>query len=144
MARTEERIRTIDPSRHPAAIEPDAPRDRRTSTRRSTPLAVAWIVLVPLAVGLQPAAAVAEAGWLDYVVSYALLASIVLAVSGLVRGTSWSGGASLFASGIFLASTFACPATGHHAFGLWWFGQLAIAASLVAMSAVHVWRRRAA
>ena len=145
MARTEERIRTIDSTTAPPTATPPLTTTSPgpdTTSRRSTPLAIAWLILVPLAVALQPAAAVAEAGWLDYVVSYALLASIVMAVTGLVRGTSWSGGATLGAAGIFLASTFACPATGHHAFGLWWFGQLAIAASLVAMSAVYAWRRR--
>lgn len=144
MARTEEHTRTIDPKRTPLPAEPAVPHDANARRRRSTPLAVAWLVLVPLAVALQPAAAAAEAGLLDHVVSYALLASVVMAVSGVGRGASWGGGASLGAAGIFLASTFACPATGHHAFGLWWFGQVAIAASLVVMSAVHVWRRRTA
>lgn len=136
MARTEERIRTADATTTTIRTQPSSDR-----SRRSLSLVFAWLVLVPLAVALQPAAAVAEAGWLDYVVSYALLASVVTAVSGLAAGRSWSPLASLGASGILLTSTFACPATGHHAFGLWWFGQLAIALTLVAMSAVHMWRQ---
>jgi hypothetical protein len=135
MARTEERIRTIETATTPT---PPAP----ARDRPGLPLVVAWIVGVPLAVALQPAAAVAEASWLDYVVSYALLASIITAVSALAARRPWAPLASLGASGVFLASTFACPATGHHAFGLWWFGQLAIAMTLVGMSAAHAWRAR--
>ena len=52
------------------------------------------------------------------------------AVGGLVTG--------------LLAMTFTvtCPVSGHHTFGLWWFGQLAIITVMLALSAVAFLRTR--
>jgi hypothetical protein len=38
------------------------------------------------------------------------------------------------------AASIACPVTGHHGFGAWWFGQMACVLALVAVSAVALRR----
>jgi hypothetical protein len=51
-------------------------------------------------------------------------------------------GTSILASSIFAAGVFACPATGHHAFGLWWIGEFAASLALVAVSGAVALRDR--
>ena len=51
----------------------------------------------------------------------------------------WGLGVSVAAAGFFTALSVACPVSGHHPFGAWWFGQMACAlgmggASVVALS----------
>lgn len=102
----------------------------------------AWFVLFPLALALEPTpAASAAEPWWGYVVSMALFASIAATYVGLSRCMRWGIGASFGAASLFTAVVFACPATGHHAFGLWWFGEFAAAVGLVALSAVAYLRR---
>jgi hypothetical protein len=53
--------------------------------------------------------------------------------------------ASYVAAGLFLAGAIACPITGHHSsIGLWWFYELAGAATLMALSLLALPRRSVA
>ncbi|MGH2760140.1 MAG: hypothetical protein ACRDKJ_11340 [Actinomycetota bacterium] len=127
MALTEQRLRT-----RPATAEL---KDERLSRRASVSLMVAWAVLLPLALVLEPAPAEVTYPWWAFVVSNALLAAIAATFVGLVRRRPWAPTASFVASSIFVTGVFACPASGHHAFGLWWFGEFAAALTLVGLSA---------
>ena len=81
---------------------------------------------------------------LTVVFHLALLATAV----GLVARRRWALTASLVtgvrarAEGLaaLVASTVACPTTGHHGFGLWWIGQLAVSFGIVVATAVAVRR----
>jgi hypothetical protein len=84
---------------------------------------------------LEPTAASnAPEPWWAYVAAYGLFASMIAAFVGLGRRMRYGVGASLVASSIFATGVFACPATGHHAFGLWWIGEFAASLALVALS----------
>lgn len=127
MALTEQRLRTE------AAA---APRSVQRVTRRAAlTLMTAWVVLFPLSMILEPTAASnAPEPWWAYVAAYGLFASMIAAFVGLGRRMRYGVGASLVASSIFATGVFACPATGHHAFGLWWIGEFAASLALVALS----------
>jgi hypothetical protein len=47
---------------------------------------------------------------------------------------------SLAAAGFFTALSVACPVSGHHPFGAWWFGQMACALGMVAASWIALGR----
>ncbi len=133
MGLTKERLRT-------SAIAPDD--SAQISRRTSVTLGIAWAALFPLAMALEPApASNAPEPWWALVASFVLLGGMIATFVGLRRRRAWGVGASLVASSIFLAGVFACPATGHHAFGLWWIGEFAAAAALVGFSAVAYLRR---
>jgi hypothetical protein len=101
-----------------------------------------WFVLFPLALSLEPTPATdAAEPWWAYAVSIALLGAIASSFVGLSRRMRWGAGASFIGASLFTAGVFACPATGHHAMGLWWFGEMSIALALVAFSAVAYLRR---
>ena len=57
-------------------------------------------------------------------------------VTGLVMQRRWGLVASLGAAGFMTALSVACPISGHHAFGVWWYGQMACVLALGAMSVV--------
>jgi hypothetical protein len=130
MVRTEEQQRV---SRSQA--QPTAARNDTIPRRSAVKLLIAWAVLFPLALSLEPAAAADHAPWWGVLAALALFGALGATVAGLARNKRWGVGASLVASWIFAAGVFACPTTGHHAMGLWWFGELGASIALVAMSA---------
>jgi len=103
-----------------------------------------WIATLVLAHILEPAPTGSEPVW-AHVVSIGMLAAVIATFHGLARRTSWAASASVMTSLGFVVGVFLCPATGHHAFGLWWIGQFAAALGLVSLStvaAVRHWRTR--
>lgn len=101
---------------------------------------LSWLVLTQIAVALEPASArpVPLVGVLLEIVSYVLLATML---AGLVVQRRWGLLASLGAAVLLTAGAIACPATGHHGLGAWWFPQMACVLALVGISAVALRRR---
>ena len=97
--------------------------------------AISWLVLLQIALALEPATKQAEPA---YGVALELTMWLLLAtmVTGLVMQRRWGLFASLVAAGFFTALSVACPVSGHHAFGAWWFGQMACALGLGVISVV--------
>ena len=52
--------------------------------------------------------------------------------------SSWTSSSAIVATGLPAASI-ACPISGHHQFGTWWFGQMACMLALVAIVLAIVW-----
>jgi hypothetical protein len=102
-------------------------------------VALAWLVLLQIAFALEPATNQAEPvyGVVLELTMYALLATML---TGLVMQRRFGLVASLGAAGFMTALSVACPVSGHHAFGTWWYGQMACVLALVAVSvaALHV------
>jgi len=97
---------------------------------------VAWYVLFFVAVSLEPAATHPEAipAWIGVTVDVVLLGLLAVMACGLGARRRWGLVASMAAAGVFLMATIACPVSGHHSFGLWWYGQMACSLGLVAIS----------
>src|SRR4051794_8376425 len=104
----------------------------RIDGRLAAGVAVAWFVLLQVAMALEPVTHRPEPsyGILLELTMWLLLASMV---TGLVMQRRWGLVASLAAAGFFTALSVACPVSGHHPFGAWWFGQMACALGLVAV-----------
>jgi uncharacterized membrane protein len=104
--------------------------------------AVAWVVLVGTGIAVEPAPTNPDAvdPWFLDAIATILLAAMVATFTGFWLRRRWSLGTSLFASGLLVVSTLACPASGHHTFGAWWVVQLACGFGLVATSALGLRR----
>jgi hypothetical protein len=111
----------------------------RIDGRVAVAVGVAWFVLLQVAMMLEPATSntVPIIGVVLELVMWTLLAAMV---AGLVAQRRW-GLAAALAAGVFeTAASIACPTTGHHPFGAWWFGQRACVLALVAISAIALQR----
>ena len=140
MLSTESRTETVPDRRvlRPRSDTREWLRDR-IDGRAALLVGVAWFVLNEIAYALEPAAQQSEPfiGILLEVTMYVLLSAML---AGLVMQRRWGLLASFAAAILATAASIACPVTGHHAFGAWWFGQMACMLGLVAISAVALRR----
>ena len=136
-------------------VRPETPttrRDPRTDTREwlgeripggvAVGVGIAWFALMQIAFLLEPASShpVPFIGLVLEISMYVLLAAMV---TGLVMQRRWGLVASLAGAVLATAASVACPVTGHHPFGAWWFAQMACMLTLVAISVVTLRRRYA-
>ena len=98
-------------------------------------LGVAWFVLPALAVALEPAAREPEPA-IGAVLSVVMDGIFVVMLLGLAMRRRWGVAVSLAGAVLVTAMAVACPTSGHHGFGLWWFGEMACVLALVAGSAL--------
>jgi len=96
-------------------------------------VAIAWFVLNEIAIALEPATS-HEVPVIGVVLSTVMWVLVGAMVAGLVVRRRWGLVASFAASVFLTAAAIACPTTGHHAMGAWWFGQMACALGLVAVT----------
>lgn len=106
------------------------------STNWITALAVAWPLLLTLILVLEPAADDPEAvpSGIEAAFAAGFTIAIIATLFGGVERRRYAFGASLVAAGILAVGVAACPATGHHAYGAWWVGQVAAVGGLVGLS----------
>jgi hypothetical protein len=99
---------------------------------------IGWVVLMQIAFALEPQSnqAVPVIGLLLEITMYLLLATMA---AGLIMQRRFGLVASLGGAVLATAASIACPVTGHHPFGTWWFGQMACVLALVGISvaAIH-------
>ncbi len=141
MISTEERApaSTIAPAARPATPTWLA---ERISVDVAVMMGATWYVMLLIARGLEPQPAGPDPSW-AVALSFVFLAALVLTAAGLLARRRWGLLASLGAGGILMAFSIACPVSGHHGFGAWWFGQMACALGLVGASAFALTRARA-
>jgi hypothetical protein len=150
MTMIDEEMRSGAPA--PTATTTTTPAVARTDTRRwlreqitsetAALMGAAWWVLFLISVGLQPEPTGSDPAWAG-VLDFTLFGLIAAAAAGLVARRRWGLLASLGAAGLYTALVVACPTTGHHAIGAWWFGQMACVLALVGASAYALSRRAA-
>jgi hypothetical protein len=95
----------------------------------------AWLLLFPLAVVLEPRQ-VQSAGepWWAVLMGLALFGALGATAVGLAGRRRFGLLAASGAGALLVTGSLLCPSTGHHAMGLWWFGQLACVSALAAIS----------
>ena len=136
---------TVDVERLPR-IPRLAPRS--LSTAWACVLGLGWpavyalcLVLEPRPDGPQAEQLGAVAGTLAELGSLALFAALVAtgvtAASRSLRARGWG----LAAGGVLATMVVACPASGHHALGGWWLGQVALVGGMLAVTAASLLRR---
>src|SRR5262245_50804213 len=107
----------------------------RIDGRVAVGLGVAWFVLFQIAAALEPATNEPEP-WFGVVLELAFWILVATMVTGFLMQRRLGFAASLAAAGFLTALSVACPVSGHHPFGAWWFGQMACVLALVAASVV--------
>ena len=100
-------------------------------------LAVGWLVLTQIAFALEPSTNQPEPAY-GIALEVVMLLLLAAMVTGMVMQRRVGLVASLGAAGLFTAVSVACPVSGHHPFGAWWYGQMACALGLVALSVLAI------
>ena len=111
----------------------------RIDGRLAAGIGIGWLVAYQIAVALEPVTQQQEP-WYGVLLEVAFFGLIAAMVTGLVMERRWGLLLSLAAAGFFTALSVACPVSGHHPFGAWWFGQMACALGMVAASFVALGR----
>ena len=90
-------------------------------------------MLTQIAIELEPRAQF-ELPLISVVLVLSMNALVITIAVGLVMRRRWGLLGALAASLLFTAESIACPLTGHHHFGTWWYAQMACALALVGVS----------
>ena len=128
-----------------ASEETEVRTDRAVETKRSWlmepgaltsnwvgALAVAWVVVFVGSQLLEPAPTNPDAAsplWAG-IVEAAFFGTVLAMVAGFTGRSRMGALASFAGAGVFLTMVVACPVTGHHAIGAWWYAQVAGTAAL--------------
>jgi hypothetical protein len=125
----------------PPADEPDTREWLRGSISGGLAAAVGltWYVLFAISTAVEPETSHAVP-LIGLVLGVALLGAMFATAFGLAMRRRWGLVAALGASGLLLASAVACPTTGHHTIGTWWFVQMACSFAAVGVSVVGLRR----
>lgn len=114
----------------PRALDNGSWLQQRISTAAAALMGAAWWWIYILAVSVEPTSHHEEPA-ITVVLSYAMLAGLLVMAAGLIARRRWGLVASLGTAGLLSALVIACPTTGHHTIGAWWFLQVACAGALV-------------
>lgn len=136
-------VRTQIPEPNPPLPRPPLP--ERVADYLSTPisgmraagLAVAWFTLFWIGVAAEPLPADPEAvGGLisEVLLPLGFVAAMGTMFVGLAHQRRWGVVGAVVASGMLVAASVLCPATGHHTFGTWWFVQMGAATTALGLS----------
>jgi hypothetical protein len=117
---------------------PDAPSTRAWLLERinvwvAIGVGISWFVLTEIAAALEPATNRPEPLIGTLLIGAMDLVFVVLLV-GLAMRRRWGLVASLAGAVLSTAMVVACPTSGHHQFGNWWYGEMACVMALVAIS----------
>jgi hypothetical protein len=139
VTRTLDRVPTI---RRVGADESRPATDRLTPTWAGI-LGFGWPLAIVASIALEPAPADPEAA-VPIVVSLASMglfaALVATAVAAGNRHPSAAVG-GVVTGFIALGFTVTCPVSGHHTFGAWWFGQMALTLAMLGVSLAALGRR---
>jgi hypothetical protein len=102
----------------------------RIDGRLAVGVGVAWLVAYEVAGSLEPVTHQPEP-WYGVALGVAFLALVAATVAGLIAQRRWGLVVSVAAAGFFTALSVACPVSGHHPFGAWWYGQMACALGML-------------
>lgn len=109
--------------------------------RVAVAVGLAWMVLLGLASAIEPRPS--ESGALVGTLLGLSLDGLLLGMLvGLSLRRRWGLAFALAGGVLATAAAIACPVSGHHRLGAWWFGQMACMTALVALSAVSLARCR--
>ena len=117
--------RTI-PERQPAAL---------LSRGWAAALGLGWPLAFLAMLALEPAPAEPDAApVVGVVLSLALLAGLVLTSAAAGTRQPLAAPAAVATGLVALTMSVACPVSGHHSYGAWWFAQMAVVVAMLAVS----------
>ncbi len=129
----------------PGAPSPEGHLDTRAWLEGSISGALAafvglsWYALFAISAAIEPESS-HEVPVIGLVLGVALLGAMLAAGIGLAMRRRWGIVAALGASVLLLASAVACPTTGHHTIGTWWYFQMVCSFAAVGVSATALRR----
>jgi hypothetical protein len=126
--------RTVDATPEPK-LDTRAWLAERIDGKLGVGVAIAWLVLMQVAWALEPATNQPEPFY-GVLLELTMWAFVATMITGLVMQRRFGLVASLGGAGFLTAMSIACPVSGHHPFGVWWYGQMACVLALVAASLV--------
>jgi small-conductance mechanosensitive channel len=139
VTRTLDRVPTI---RRVSADEARPAPDRLTPTWAGI-LGFGWPLAIVASIALEPAPADPEAA-VPIVVSLASIGLFAALVATAVAAGNRQPSAAIagVVTGLLaLGFTVSCPVSGHHTFGAWWFGQMALTLAMLGVSLAALGRR---
>jgi hypothetical protein len=98
-------------------------------------IGIAWFVLLTIGSALEPATDQSEP-LVGILLGVTMLTLFLTMLVGLAMRRRWGIAASFVGAMVLTAMSIMCPVSGHHSFGAWWYGQMACALALVAISVV--------
>lgn len=132
--RTRRRRIASAPGRAPRTTRRERRLDDRISRSWSVGTTVAWVAGIALILLLEPAPADPEtASVLSEIIGTVMAVGLSVTVLGLVARYRFGLAAAAATGGLMVAVSVACPLSGHHTFGAWWLGELAIVAGLTSL-----------
>jgi hypothetical protein len=142
--RPETEVAAEAPRRTEARLDTEAPSTpawlrERINVWVAIAVGISWFVLTPLAAALEPATDQSEP-LLGVLLGISMDVLFVVMLVGLAMRRRWGLVASLGGAGLVTAMVVACPTSGHHQFGMWWFAEMACALALIAISAAALRR----
>ncbi len=102
----------------------------RIDGRIAAGVGIAWLVAYQLAATLEPVTHQPEP-WYGVALGVTFMALLAGTAAGLIAQRRWGLVVSAAAAAFFTALSVACPVSGHHPFGAWWFGQMACALAML-------------
>ena len=131
--------RKLDPRTARTRIAASAPREPRRFDDRvgrgwAIATAAAWIVGISVILAISPEPAdPAAASTLAEALGMLIALGMSITVLGLATRHRFGFAAAAGTGGTLLLMSLACPVSGHHTFGAWWLGELAIVTGLTAL-----------
>lgn len=138
-AATEAPVAIVEPALETRPLETRAWLQERISSTTAATVGVAWYALFMISSALEPRTS-HDVPVIGVVIGAALLGAMLATAIGLAMSRRWGLVAAVGASGLLLAATVACPTTGHHTIGAWWFAQMACALAAAGVSVVALRR----
>jgi hypothetical protein len=117
--------------------------DRRLADTWALALGAGWPLTFLVTGWLEPAPADpnAPAPLIVDLGAWAFLVALVVTVCAAMARHRLAAPAAVVAGGVLAAFTVACPASGHHTYGLWWVAQLGVSLAMLGVSAAALRRR---
>jgi hypothetical protein len=136
----EQQVRTPPDATRPDSHRPDTPwpdtrawLQERIQGGLAGGVAFAWFVLLNVAAALEPPTRNPEPA-IGVALQVGMWLLIATMITGLVMQRRFGLLASLGGAVLLTAAAIACPISGHHQFGAWWFGEMACTLTLLAIS----------
>ena len=105
----------------------------RIDGRVAAAVGISWYLITEIIVALEPRSQF-ELPLISVILTLSMWSLVVAMVAGLVMRRRWGLLAAVASSVLLTAEAIACPLTGHHHFGTWWYGQMACALALVGIT----------
>ena len=105
----------------------------RIDGRVAAAVGISWYLITEIIVALEPRSQF-ELPLISVILTLSMWSLVVAMVAGLVMRRRWGLLAAVASSVLLTAESIACPLTGHHHFGTWWYGQMACALALVGIT----------